>query len=162
MLLVATAETALSTREAWRLQAGLVWSHRDVRPMMRHCSSWVSTSLSTLTGCLQSWSRTWETGRRGGWEEEAWGYLSVREMGQHWPSLVAPGRILQQHRSPFWPEGTPAGKGISPELQEAPGLYRTVYPTNINVYSFTFDEKKFIFTQIYLIQQSIPCIHRGI
>lgn len=39
VLLVAAAETALSTREARHLQAGLVWSQSDVRPMMRHCSS---------------------------------------------------------------------------------------------------------------------------
>lgn len=60
VLLVATAETALRTREARCLQAGVVWSNSDVRPMMRHCSSWVSTSLSTLAGCLQSWRRTWK------------------------------------------------------------------------------------------------------
>lgn len=59
VLLVAAADTALRTREAWCLQAALVWSHSDVRPMMRHCSSWVSTSLSTFTGSLQSWRRTW-------------------------------------------------------------------------------------------------------
>lgn len=60
VLLVAAAETALRTREAWCLQAALLWSHSDVRPMIRHCVSWVSTSLSTLAGCRQSWSRTWK------------------------------------------------------------------------------------------------------
>lgn len=64
MLLVAAAETALRTREAWRLHSALVWSHSDVRPMMRHCISCVSTSCSTLTGSLQSWSRTWEREKR--------------------------------------------------------------------------------------------------
>lgn len=66
-----------------------------------------------------------------------------REIGHHWPELVAPERFLQRQRSPFWLEGTPAGKGISPKKQEAPGLYRTVYPVNIN--SFTFWSRKVLF-----------------
>lgn len=91
------------------------------------------------------------------------GYLSEREMGHRWPSLEAPERSLQRHRSPFWLEGTPAGKGISPKLQEALGLYRTVYPKNRNIYSFTLNEKSSfshkLITWHYLIQKSIPCIH---
>lgn len=139
----------------------------------------LGVSRQDWSGPRETWGRWWDTAvpefppvsprwqaacraeaepaRRGEEEiqrtkpEAQWeGYPSERETGHHRPSSEAPERSPQRHRSPFWLEGTPAGKGISPKLQEALGLYRTVYPTNINIYSFTLNEKKLIFTQIYL------------
>lgn len=147
MLLVAAAETALRTREAWRLHGALVWSNRDVRPMMRHCSSWVSTSLSTLTVCLQSWRRTWRRGLE--WEppnlmkqnrsSTSRACLVRRKNTRseaiylNWPALADPERSLLWPSSPFQLEGTLAGTDISPKQQGARGLCRTIYPTNTHI-----------------------------
>lgn len=58
-----TADTALSTRETCLLHEELHWSHREVRAMIKHCSSSVSTSCSTNRTCLHSCRITWSAPR---------------------------------------------------------------------------------------------------